>query len=101
MDIESLTHSRSEAMRLDFGDVGGLGVILAHALLGLPGVPLGLAFHIEHAWALRVDITHRALLVKRVKLKLVIVRQGTHLFGDILRGHSLRSLFKSQGHLSN
>ena len=99
MDIESLTHSLSEAMRLDFGDVGGLGVILAHALLGFPGVPLGLAFHIEHAWALRVDITHCALLEKRVKLKLVFVRQVTHLFGDILRGHSRRCLIKSQGHL--
>ena len=84
-DDEDQSHP---ALLLDLGDVSSLGIILAHTLLGLPGVPLGLALHVEHSWALSVDITDRALLEQAVELKFIFVAHGADLIGNVCGGHA-------------
>jgi len=44
-------------------------------LLGLPGVPLGSALHVEaqHAWLLNVDVADGGLLEKSVDLELLLI----------------------------
>ena len=83
-----------EAESLDLGNVAGLGVIRAHALLGLPGVPLGLALRVEHAWALSVAVTDGGLLEEAVKLKLIFVGQSRNLVGNVIRAHSSGSVLE-------
>ena len=76
--------SSHEAMRLHLGDVSFLGIILAHALLSFPCVPLGLAFHVQHAWSFGIDITDSCLLEKAIEFEFVIIGQSADLFSYVL-----------------
>ena len=79
---------------LDLGDVGCFGIIGAHAFLGFPCVPFGFAFHVEHAWAISVNVTDSALLEKSIEFELFFIREITDLGGNILRGHTGTSVFE-------
>jgi len=70
-------------------NVLGLGVLLRESLLGVPCVPLGLSFQVEHAGALGVDVSDGGLLEERVDLELLLVGEvggdsgvGLELLGD-------------------
>ena len=90
-DDEDQSHP---ALLLDLGDVSSLGIILAHTLLGLPGVPLGLALQVEHAGARGVDVANGSLLEESVELKLLLVAERADGISDIIGGHAGRGIFK-------
>ena len=63
---------------LRLGDVGLHGVLLGHALLLVPGVPLGFARKVKHARGGRRVVTHRRLLVVCVQRELLVVGLNGH-----------------------
>lgn len=58
---------------LDIGNVLGLSILLAGALLGSPGIPLGLALEIKDARAGGFVVTNDSLLVEGVQLKELLI----------------------------
>ena len=62
-----------------------LGRVLLRGSLHLaPGIPLHLAFDIENAWLVEVDITVVQLLLDGVYCKFVADWQTSHVHGSIL-----------------
>jgi len=72
----------------EWGDkinVGLLGIVLAHALLGLPSVPLSSGLEAgEHAWLLSGVVTVGGLLEESVDLRLLLVGELWLLISDLL-----------------
>ena len=66
-------------------DVGLLGIVLAHSLLGFPGVPLASGLESgKKTWLLGGVVSEGTLLEQTVDLSLLLVSEGWLLVSELL-----------------